>query len=181
MLKKVLLIHLLMVSTRIFSQDFGAASLRLSSNFVDNKTYFGPGASFQFQFFKIVTAGLNTDILFGKSKSYLLKFEPRLDFYFKNGFNGLHTGINTSIYFSNKDIATPNVDTLLIALGIPDPAGGSNIASGIGLNFGYTKLISKKYFLDFTTHFELLQSNSFAVDDNKLIIKPVLSFGILFK
>lgn len=170
---------LISITIKAYTQDYGAISLRSGISYFEKKTYIGPGASFQFELFKNVSVGLNSDFQFGSNNSFLFKIEPRIDYYLKNGFNGLHVGVNTSVYWSNSNILNPPDSFYFAGYNFPTSKDKkSDIAAGIGANIGYTKPISKRYFIDFTTSVEYFKV--FNITNSNVIIKPVLSFGMKF-
>lgn len=178
---KILLISLILVlfNNFIYSQDKGAVSLKSGAISLNKKTYFGPGASFQVEFFKNFSGCVNLDYNFGPSKSRMFHFDIKVDYYLIKNFNGPHIGILGGGYFSNQDIVARPQDSLSIIIntigfGVPE----YNSAGALGINIGYAKELSEKIFLDLSNSFDFVMTSS---GDELLAIRPVLSLGYKFK
>lgn len=149
-MKKITLLIAFAIFTQLaFSQVVG---LRGGASLIDGSNFFGPGATFQYGINENIVVGLNLDYHLGESSSSLLNVEPRVDYYLKSAFDGLHLGTNFS--YLRTSFGSASVGEFAL--------GGS---------LGYSHPINENLIID------LSSGGAYLMDSKVLAIRPILTLA----
>lgn len=169
-MKKIIYLIFISSSLSFNAQDYGALSVKSGSTYFNNNILFGPGANFNFEITKNLNLGLDIDYHRGASNSSLVIFQPKIFYYIKNSFDGIHFGAFFGVNFTGDNkLFDPTVF-------FTDVIG---FAGSYGANFGYSFPISEKFYVDAGCDggFIYLKYN----ETNYLYLKPQVSIGFKFK